>query len=146
MSVAAHPHAGLQTVSWLFTGEIEHRDSLGNTSPAKTFAPIVGAEIDLPVGSTTELPIIDSFEYGVLVVPGQVSVNGHSIKPGQLHYVPAGSVKLVLTSANGAKLILLGGEPFKEKIVMWWNFIRGRIPAPPLPNLKLKPRGNPPEE
>ena len=27
MKVWAHPHTGLQTVSWLFTGEIEHRDS-----------------------------------------------------------------------------------------------------------------------
>jgi len=30
MSVAPHPHTGLQTVSWLFTGEIEHRDSAGH--------------------------------------------------------------------------------------------------------------------
>lgn len=29
MDVAPHPHTGLQTVSWLFTGEIEHRDSSG---------------------------------------------------------------------------------------------------------------------
>ena len=30
MSVAPHPHTGLQTVSWLFTGEVEHRDSAGH--------------------------------------------------------------------------------------------------------------------
>lgn len=30
MRVAPHPHTGLQTVSWLFTGEIEHRDSAGH--------------------------------------------------------------------------------------------------------------------
>ena len=29
MVVPPHPHTGLQTVSWLFTGEIEHRDSAG---------------------------------------------------------------------------------------------------------------------
>ena len=29
MSVPRHPHTGLQTVSWLFTGQIEHRDSAG---------------------------------------------------------------------------------------------------------------------
>jgi redox-sensitive bicupin YhaK (pirin superfamily) len=29
MDVAPHPHTGLQTVSWLFEGEIEHRDSAG---------------------------------------------------------------------------------------------------------------------
>lgn len=30
MVVAPHPHTGLQTVSWLFTGEVEHRDSAGH--------------------------------------------------------------------------------------------------------------------
>lgn len=29
MVVPPHPHTGLQTVSWLFSGEIEHRDSAG---------------------------------------------------------------------------------------------------------------------
>jgi len=29
MNVPPHPHCGLATVSWLFRGEIEHRDSLG---------------------------------------------------------------------------------------------------------------------
>ena len=29
MDVPPHPHTGLQTVSWLFEGEIEHRDSTG---------------------------------------------------------------------------------------------------------------------
>src|SRR5690554_1871724 len=29
MTVPPHPHTGLQTVSWLFAGEIEHRDSSG---------------------------------------------------------------------------------------------------------------------
>jgi len=248
MSVAAHPHTGLQTVSWLFSGEIEHRDSLGSvqnvmpgelnlmnagkgiahselsindrvllhgvqlwivlpdqyrnqepsfdhynglpafewertrvrlfvgdflghTSTAKTFSRLIGAEIDLPAGSSTEIPIERNFEYGVLVVAGEASVNGNPVHHGQLHYLPAGKANLVLASSSSAKLILLGGEPFKEKIVMWWNFIArshdeivqmrddwqnqsprfaafedrigGRIPAPILPNLKLSPRGNP---
>ena len=30
MHVPPHPHTGLQTVSWLFHGEIEHRDSVGS--------------------------------------------------------------------------------------------------------------------
>lgn len=29
MDVPPHPHTGLQTVSWLFSGEVEHRDSAG---------------------------------------------------------------------------------------------------------------------
>ncbi len=30
MAVPPHPHMGLQTVSWLLAGEVEHRDSLGS--------------------------------------------------------------------------------------------------------------------
>lgn len=30
MDVPPHPHTGLQTVTWLFEGEIEHRDSVGS--------------------------------------------------------------------------------------------------------------------
>ncbi len=30
MRVPPHPHTGLQTVSWLLDGEIQHRDSLGS--------------------------------------------------------------------------------------------------------------------
>ena len=30
MDVPPHPHTGLQTVSWLYAGEIEHRDSVGS--------------------------------------------------------------------------------------------------------------------
>src|ERR1700742_2066938 len=29
MDVPPHPHTGLQTVSWLFSGAVEHRDSAG---------------------------------------------------------------------------------------------------------------------
>src|ERR1700740_3856371 len=29
MDVPPHPHTGLQTVSWLFSGHVEHRDSAG---------------------------------------------------------------------------------------------------------------------
>jgi redox-sensitive bicupin YhaK (pirin superfamily) len=30
MVVPPHPHTGLQTVSWLFAGEVDHRDSVGS--------------------------------------------------------------------------------------------------------------------
>ncbi len=30
MDVGAHPHTGIQTVSWILEGEVVHHDSLGN--------------------------------------------------------------------------------------------------------------------
>jgi redox-sensitive bicupin YhaK (pirin superfamily) len=35
MDVGAHPHMGLQTVTWLVDGELVHYDSLGNESLLK---------------------------------------------------------------------------------------------------------------
>ena len=247
MSVAAHPHVGLQTVSWLFAGEVEHRDSLGSiqiihpgelnlmtaghgiahselssttaglmhgvqlwtvlpenardgaayfdhyndlpvfkkeqldirlfvgellghTSPARTFSEMVGAEIDVPAGTMAQLPINESYEYGLLVVAGDLRVNDEQVPLEYLYYQPLGSEEFTIESTGGAKVVLLGGVPFGEEIVMWWNFIgrtheeieemrfdweshsnrfptfedqvHGRIPAPAMPNLRLTPRGN----
>lgn len=41
MDVPPHPHTGLQTVSWLFEGDIEHRDSVGS------LATIVPGQVNL---------------------------------------------------------------------------------------------------
>lgn len=246
MSVAQHPHVGLQTVSWLFEGEIEHRDSVGSVqlinpgqlnlmtsgfgiahselsidagkelhgvqlwvalpkeskdvaphfehhgdlpeinyqgldvkvfmgewlgvkSVAKTYSPIVGAEIS---GGQLEieLPLDEQFEYGILVDEGELEVNGNKVMKNQLHYLPAESSSLTFKSVGKFRGLLIGGAPFGEEIIMWWNFIGrtheeivqmrsdwqsesnrfasfadgigGRIPAPELPNLQLKPRSS----
>jgi len=250
MDVPPHPHTGLQTVSWLFAGEIEHRDSLGvhalvrpgelnlmtsghgichsevstpgtavlhgvqlwvalpagsrddprdfqhhvppvvevdgaatrvflgtlhgTTSPVRTATPLLGAEFVLAPGARLVLDVDPGFEHGVLVDTGTVSVAGTVLARGELGYAGAGATTLALDNpgTTAARLILLGGEPFGEDIVMWWNFVgrshdeivgyrdewqretdrfgrvegyQGeRLPAPPLPNGKLRPRGNPP--
>ncbi|GAA4700544.1 pirin family protein [Nocardioides conyzicola] len=252
MVVPPHPHTGLQTVSWLFTGEVEHRDSaghhamvrpgevnlmtagrgishsevsppstttlhgaqlwvalpdadrfvdptfahhapspmtrpglearvflgslLGDTSPVSTYTPLLGAEILLEPGTTVELDVDPTFEHGVLVDAGVLSVAGTETKKDDLAYVPPGAATLTLTSYDEpVRLLLLGGPPFGEAIVMWWNIVArtheevvewrsawqdqisdGRlsdgwfgipvgdelppIPAPPLPNARLKER------
>jgi quercetin 2,3-dioxygenase len=251
MSVAPHPHTGLQTVSWLFTGEIEHRDSaghhamvrpgelnlmtaghgishsevstagtttlhgaqlwvalpeaardgtpgfehyappevagdgwsarvflgslLGSTSPVATATALLGAELLLGPGAEMEIDVDESSEHGVLVDTGEVEVDGVEVERHDLAYVPVGSARLALRAGpGGTRLLLLGGPPFAESIVMWWNFVGrsheevvafrdawqaqlaagyddGRfgipvgnemppIPAPPLPNVRLKER------
>ena len=149
----------------LFVGEL-----LGHTSPARTFSEMVGAEIDIPAGTMAQLPIDESYEYGLLVVAGDLRVNDEQVPVEYLYYQPLGSEEFKIESTGGAKFVLLGGVPFGEEIVMWWNFIgrsheeieemridwesqsnrfprfedqvHGRIPAPAMPNLRLTPRGN----
>ncbi len=200
MRVPPHPHTGLQTVSWLFSGEIEHRDSLGThalvrpgqlnlmtaghgishsedstprttllhgvqlwtalpdryrdtapafqhyappalrldgatlrvflgslagqVSPVPTFSPLLGAELLLDAGSTHTFAVDPEFEHGVLVDVGQAEVAGRAGLPGQLLYLSAGRDRLTVTAgAAPVRLLLLGGEPLGERIVMWWNFV-----------------------
>ncbi len=252
MDVPPHPHTGLQTVSWLFTGEIEHRDSLGShamvrpgelnlmtggygiahsevstpatttlhgvqlwlalpdsardaprdfvhhapaevrleggtarvflgslageTSPVHTFTPLLGAEVLLEPGAEVVLPVNAAFEHGVLVDVGPVRLGDAKLARAELGYVDVGADQLVLgnDTAEPARVVVLGGEPFGEQIVMWWNFVARtheeivacreaweseserfgrvegyvgrteRIPAPPVPNVRIKPRCSPP--
>jgi redox-sensitive bicupin YhaK (pirin superfamily) len=255
MRVAGHPHTGLQTVSWLFSGEVEHLDTvgthtlvrpgelnlmtagsgiahseystpatttmhgvqlwvalpdehrftspgfehyapkvtesdgarvlvflgslLGETSPVDTFTPLLGAEITLRAGQKLRLDVRPTFEHGLLVDTGEVTAAGLTGTQGQLIALRAGADSLTLEASAdaGARVLLIGGEPLGEQIVMWWNFI-GRtheevatyreqwqrerapeqdietaqygqfpeqwehtLPAPELPNARLKPRG-----
>jgi redox-sensitive bicupin YhaK (pirin superfamily) len=198
MVVPPHPHTGLQTVSWLFTGEIEHRDSaghhavvrpgelnlmtagrgishseystpgtttlhgaqlwlalpdgdrqveptfehfaptpvagegwearvfigslLGSESPVTTYSPLLGAEITL-AGTALQVPVDPSYELGVLVDTGSVRVDGKPLGRNDLGFVAPGTDALELSTDEDTRLLVLGGPPFGEQIVMWWNFI-----------------------
>ena len=146
----------------------------GVTSPATTHTPIVGAELRLEPGSTVELPLDPTWEHALMVVSGDAaaSADGENPMPGlarsDLLYLGTDRASITLASDHGAIVILLGGEPFEEDLVMWWNFVGRshddieqawddwqhrtgrfgevdghgdvRIPAPPLPTVRLLPR------
>lgn len=258
MDVAPHPHTGLQTVSWLFEGEIEHRDSGGvhaivrpgevnlmtaghgiahsevstaatrtlhgvqlwvvlpdsdrdvtrrfdhhtptpvsladgaatarvflgridgvDESPVTTHTPLLGAQLDLEPGAVVEIPLDVAFEHAVLLDIGDVTLTAGNdasadtpLAFGDLACLDPGLERLVLRAGDdGARVLLLGGEPFEEDVIMWWNFVgrsheeiaefrdaweasssrfgvvegyvgeTERIPAPPLPGVRLKSRG-----
>src|SRR5699024_4601833 len=56
---------------------------------------------------------------------GQVELENVALPTGALGYTGVGSTELRISNRSGetARLILLGGEPFAEEIVMWWNFV-----------------------
>lgn len=256
MSVLPHPHTGLQTVSWLLSGTIRHRDSLGSdalihpgelnlmtagegvahsefavrpgtgdgedtirglqlwvalpesvrhqparfeqhtelprlsgrnftatvivgrmggvSSPAQVHTPLVGAEIVVQTAGAVSLPLETGFEHALLVLDGTLGVDGTPLEAGPLAYLGAGRTEIALQGSAGTRFMLLGGAPFHEELLMWWNFVgrshdeivrarqdwegqsdrfgvvpghgpdagreAGRIPAPPMPAVKLSPR------
>lgn len=219
MTVLPHPHTALQTVTWPITGEIRHRDSLGNDihvrpgelnlmtagagvshsefsrpgdaltgvqlwlalpsgpdtaaaafeqvtdlpcvvgegweftvfigelagarSPATTHTPLLGADGALAPGAEVELPLDPAWEHGLLVFGGEIhtheeieeyfadratpaddAIGDGAIGEGHLAYFGLGRTAIRLTAGpEGARVILLGGEPFTEPVVMFWNFI-----------------------
>lgn len=240
MRIPPHPHTGLQTVTWLLSGEVMHHDSLGSAqlirpgqlnlmtagraiahsevsspgaslhgvqlwtalpdasrtvephfehhadlpvatdgavsicvlmgslggaaSTARTYSPLVGAQLTLR--GEALLPLEPEFEYAALLLAGSVRVAERELPAGPLLYLGRGRRDLRLD--GDGQLLLLGGEPFEEEIIMWWNFIgrsheeivadrkdwmAGRrfgavagfdgepLPAPPMPTTPLKPRG-----
>jgi quercetin 2,3-dioxygenase len=246
MQVPPHPHMGLQTVSWLLSGQVHHRDSIGSDqlikpgqlglmtsghgiahaeqspvphpvllhgaqlwvalpdsareiapswahhtalpelrdvglsvtvimgelagarSPGRAYSPIVGADVTLAPGAEALVPLEPDFEHAVLVMSGALDVDGVPLAPGAMLYLGAARRDLRLTSSPGARVLLLGGEPFAEQIVMWWNFVARsseeiaeareqwmvasrfgtvvgggeRLAAPPMPPGRLKPGGS----
>jgi redox-sensitive bicupin YhaK (pirin superfamily) len=95
----------------------------GVRSPALVHTPLVGADIALPAGARTRLPLDPAFEYAVLPITGTAEVGGVALEPGSLLYLGRGRADLALRSDERSRLFLLGGEPFDEPLVMWWNFV-----------------------
>lgn len=140
----------------------------GALSPGTAYTPIVGADLALRRGAEVRLPLDPDFEYAVLSMSGEAEVDGVPVLPGSMLYLGCGRTELPLRAESDAGLMLVGGEPFEEEIVMWWNFIarshddisraredwvKGegfgdvngydgtRLSAPELPPGPLKPRG-----
>jgi len=94
----------------------------GVRSPARSFSPIVGAEISLHDAETATLPLNARFEHAIFVLSGDSVLDGQPLEADTLHYLGPGRDQLQLKSRD-ARILLIGGEPFPEPIVMWWNFV-----------------------
>ncbi|TWG07359.1 hypothetical protein FHX80_115864 [Streptomyces brevispora] len=162
-------HSDLPTVTAPgLTATVILGDLDGATSPGTTYTPIVGADLALSRGAEARLPLDPDFEYAVLSMSGEAEVDGVPVLPGSMLYLGCGRTELPLRAESDAGLMLVGGEPFEEEIVMWWNFIGrsheeiaearrawaegsrfgevhgydgDRLSAPALSPVALKPRG-----
>jgi redox-sensitive bicupin YhaK (pirin superfamily) len=129
---------------------------------------MVGADLQIDGGAAVTIPLRADFEHAVLVIEGSVEVADVELNAGPLLYLGTGRSELRLASSVGARLVLLGGEPFPDELVMWWNFVgrsheeivqaradwenhaarfgavdghgADRIPAPPMPPMRLTAR------
>ncbi|MGB4777728.1 pirin family protein [Microbacterium sp.] len=104
----------------VFIGEL-----LGSVSPVDTRTPdLLGAELILEPNAAVRLDVRADFEHAVLAESDRVLVNGSPVEHRSLAYIPPGSDTLTLAAGEArVRVILLGGVPLGERIVMWWNFV-----------------------
>jgi hypothetical protein len=77
---------------------------------------------------TSTWPLRPDFEHGLVVLSGAVTVGDTVVDEGRFAYLGRGRDELALTAGESARVLLLGGEPFGEPILMWWNFVaRSRL-------------------
>ncbi len=97
--------------------------SLDTTSPVEVFSPLLGLDLETEIATTLELPLDQSFEHGLTILEGTATVEGEPLTAGTLLFFEAGRPSVTITTTGAARLLLVGGEPFKEEIIVWWNYV-----------------------
>jgi len=208
LDVRPHPHVGLATVTYLFAGEILHRDSVGSVqairpgdvnwmtagrgivhsertgteqraaggplagiqlwlalpkrdediapsfthfdapqlplwvesgatlrliagewqgvrSPVQVFSPLCYIDARFDAGAALAIPATYR-QRALYVTQGALELHGHRVEAGQMLILQSGKA-VTFTSQNGARAMLLGGEPLDEARYIWWNFVASSV-------------------
>lgn len=134
-----------------------------HVAPTRVHSHLLGLDLHMPAGGPVQVALDPSFEYGLSVLDGTVTVAGEAFAINELAFLGSGGSHAALHFAPGSRALLLGGVPFGEEILMWWNFVgrskaeigeatrdwesgsarfpvagpgERRLPAPPLPWLR----------
>jgi quercetin 2,3-dioxygenase len=100
----------------------------GEASPARRDTELVGVDVDAGAGATLALPVRRDFEHALVVLDGAVTVGGETLTPGHLGYLGRDRDEIPLHAEERSRVLLLGGVPFPEPILMFWNFVaRDRV-------------------
>ncbi|HKQ00524.1 MAG TPA: pirin family protein [Actinomycetes bacterium] len=94
----------------------------GAASAARRDTALVGVDAALRPGMAA-WPLEPAFEHALVVLDGKVLVGEQVVRPGELAYLGQGREELALSADGPTRVLLLGGEPFPEPILMWWNFV-----------------------
>ena len=91
--------------------------------PAPYYSDILGADLQLHAGHGMEIPLNPAFEHAVLTLDGDACVDGETLATRTLYYLGTTRTEAHVSSRQGGRLLLVGGPPFPETILMWWNFV-----------------------
>jgi quercetin 2,3-dioxygenase len=97
-------------------------DVAGVASPARRDTEHMGAELRLR-GPLTFVPLRPDYEHALVVLEGRVTVDDVVVQPGVLAYLGSARDECRFEVETPTRALLLGGVPFPETLLMWWNFV-----------------------
>ena len=92
-------------------------------SPGTFYSELIGLDLEVLPGKQMEFRVNPAFEHAALVLNGNCSLQDQPLELRKLYYLGPGRDCLSIHSQNSCRLLLIGGIPFKEEILMWWNFV-----------------------
>ncbi|HEX5805449.1 MAG TPA: pirin family protein [Macromonas sp.] len=98
-------------------------DYAGQRAPTRLHSPLLGIDIASTAAAEVNLDLRPDFEYALLPLTGSVRLGDESFAADEFAYLGRGQDNLHLGLAPDSKVLLLGGEPFAEPVLMWWNFV-----------------------
>jgi len=95
--------------------------AFGAASPVHTFFRTLYLDVMLPPGGRLELPALAP-ELALYAVHGEVSVDGQPVARHAMAVLEPGG-PAVISAAQAARFVLIGGDPLDGPRHMWWNFV-----------------------
>ncbi|WP_280539945.1 pirin family protein [Chromohalobacter sp. 11-W] len=102
----------------LLVGEFQDRKA-----PTLTFSSLLGLDLVSTDTTRLHLPARPDFEYGVLVLEDNLTIERDHFTANEMAYLGSGLDEITLALESGTRVLLLGGEPLHEDIYIWWNFV-----------------------
>ena len=102
----------------IFAGELD-----GAASPAPYYSALLGADVLVHPRHELVLPLNPAFEHAILVMRGDCALDGQPLEQRMLYYLGTARGDACFSSRDGGRVLLIGGPPFPERILMWWNFV-----------------------
>lgn len=104
-------------------------EAFGQLGPVRTASPTLYLDVHLPAEAEWELPSLAA-EMAIYSPEHPLLFNGQPIAAQEMTVLPAASGGTLRTGPQGARLVVIGGEPLEQPVRMWWNFVatdRARI-------------------
>ncbi len=95
----------------------------GAKGPAKTWSPIIATVLRIASGGDVTFSLPKDFNSVALVVEGSAQVNGSDAPTDHLVVFRNDGEGVMVTSASGATLLVLSGQPLNEPIAAYGPFV-----------------------